>query len=214
MPEHLRVAEVVVIVLDYRIAFIRGECLSTILAVGNRLLLGSTGGGIYGYKCIGTEASSVVLVTYGRTGENHTKSIWLESYWLLFPMKHVGRSGMSPAEVAPTIALRVILIIEMIRAIYKYHSVGIVNPVFGWGVMYLRTIFFVAAAGYFFTRFFWCWLFRLRIVNNRIVILLEVIVRTSGEGSRHCSGYQHYDAFTYLHTIIWSLDIQVSSLLK
>ena len=120
MPEHLRVAEVVVVVLDYRITLVRSECLSSILAVGNRLLLGSIGRGIYGYKCIGAEARSVVLVTNGRTGENHTKSIWLKRYWLLFPMKHVGGSGMSPAEVAPTIALRVILIIEMIRAIYKY----------------------------------------------------------------------------------------------
>ena len=64
MPEHLRVAEVVVVVFDYRIAFVSGECLSTILAVGNRLLLGSIGRGVYGNKGIGAEARSVVLVAY------------------------------------------------------------------------------------------------------------------------------------------------------
>ena len=64
MPEHLWVTEVVVVVLDYRIAFVRGECLSSVMAVCYRLLLCGTGRGVYGNNGICSETGRVVLVAY------------------------------------------------------------------------------------------------------------------------------------------------------
>ena len=115
-------------------------------------------------------------------------------------MEHIGRGGVSPAEVAPAIALWVILVVEVICAVEINHAVRVIDPVLCRSKEYLRPVLLIAAVGLF-SWLFGSRLFCLWLVDERIIILLDVIVGTSGDGSRNCSGCHHGDVFSYIHIL-------------
>ena len=142
MPEHLRVAQVVVVVLDDGIGRIAGEVIASVGAVGHALLLLAVAASrrVECHHSIGAEAGGVVLVDDGRTGEDVSQRVARESHGLFRPVHEVGRGGVAPRHVAPVVALRVILVEEVVSAVDVDHSVRVIHPVLGGGEVYLRAV--------------------------------------------------------------------------
>src|SRR5688572_24643054 len=57
----------------------------------------------------------------------------------MFPLDQVLAHGMSPTHVAPFVALRIVLVEQMILPLEVDHAVRIVHPVFRWGEVKLRS---------------------------------------------------------------------------
>lgn len=80
---------------------------------------------------------------------------------------------MSPRHVTPLVALGVILVEEVVGAVGEDQSVGVVDPVLGGGIVYLRAVELVSARRQ--NRRALLGLLLLGVVDERVVILLRVI---------------------------------------
>ena len=57
----------------------------------------------------------------------------------VLPMEHVVADGMAPTHVSPDVALGIVLIEEVVLALVKDESVGIVHEIFSGREVILRT---------------------------------------------------------------------------
>ena len=143
IPEHLGIAEIGGCRGDDGVAVVLGKAVPAVGAVGDGLLLRAAGRGVDGHDGILAEAGRVVLVYHSRPGEDVSQGVAGQCYALLGPVQQVRTRGVPPAHVAPTIALGIVLIEQMVGAIGINKPIGVVNPVALRGVMHLRAILFV-----------------------------------------------------------------------
>ena len=145
MPDYLRITEVTEdCVGDDGISLILGEGQASVFAVGKALLLMFARTGIECEHRTLSETCSIVLVDHCAAGENVAPFVAEHGYRFLLPVNEIGGGSMAPAHVAPVVALRIVLVVEMVDSVDVDHAVRIVCPVFGGSIVYLWSVLFVS----------------------------------------------------------------------
>ncbi len=79
------------------------------------------------------------MVHHSAAREDHVLLVFGNGHLLLFPMHQVFADGVTPAHVAPFVAVGVVLVEHVVFTVVVYQPVGVVHPVLFWGEVELRT---------------------------------------------------------------------------
>ena len=135
IPLDLRVAEFGHAEIEHGIARVLRPRAAAVRAVRDVLVLqaGLAPGGRVdrdeGRLAGAGEAARVVRVDHGTAGKDHRVLVRMQRDGKFFPMLQVGADGMAPADVAPHVAVRIVLVEQVVFAVEPEQAVRIVDPV-------------------------------------------------------------------------------------
>ena len=126
VPEGIRVAEVLLLSSQHRVAIVLRKRLTAITGEGDALCLH-----VAPERCWPTgrvHGNNSLSVYHARTAEHRSPNIGSQCHAFVLPMDEVGRRSMCPMHVAPHRAIRVILVVEVPYAILIKHTVRVIHP--------------------------------------------------------------------------------------
>ena len=91
--------------------------------------------GIHRHYAVFPESSAVFTVYSRTSGEYSPDTVGQNGSRMMFPVHKVLGRGMSPGHVLPFGAIGIPLVIQMPYAILIEHTVGVVHPAVGRGMM-------------------------------------------------------------------------------
>ena len=151
VPEHLRVAELAVEVVEHRVTGVLGPGPTAVGAVGQRLILvvrpRARVDRHHRRVAARAEAARVLVVDHRATREDRLVSLLRDRDGQLLPVHEIAADRVTPRHVAPRVPERVVLVEEVILALVVDEPVGVVHPVLGRSEMKLRPVELLVAGG-------------------------------------------------------------------
>ena len=142
VPDHFRVAEITSLRSENGVGGIFHKRHSIVGTVSHALSLALISRGVERHDSILAKTGTIFLIDHSRAAENSTHTIAKHSHRLMFPVHEVGRSCVSPTHIPPHCTKWVVLIVEVINAIFPEHTIGVVHPAIGRSEMVGRAVFF------------------------------------------------------------------------